>query len=65
MWWTWPAAFETVGVPGPSGELAYHVLDTMSAMDEAISLGQTVAVASTVDPVPGGGRKLGSVRGNP
>ena len=40
------------GRPRASGELAYHVLDTMIAMDEAINLGQTVAVASTVDPVP-------------
>ena len=40
------------GRPRASGELAYHVLDTMIAMDEAINRGQTVAVASTVDPVP-------------
>lgn len=35
-----------------SGELAYHVLDTMIAMDEAMTRGETVTVASTVDPVP-------------
>ncbi len=40
------------GQPIASGELAYHVLDTMIGMDEAMSGGQTVAVTSTVDPVP-------------
>ena len=38
------------GRPIASGELGYHVLDTMIGMDEAMTLGQTVAVTSTVDP---------------
>jgi predicted dehydrogenase len=38
------------GSPLASGELAYHVLDTMIAIDESIQLGQTVVVASTVEP---------------
>jgi len=38
--------------PMASGELAYHVLDAMTAIDEAIATRRTVEVASTVDPVP-------------
>ena len=38
--------------PLASGELAYHVLDTMTAIDEAIATHRTVEVASTVDTVP-------------
>jgi predicted dehydrogenase len=40
------------GTPVASGELGYHVLDTMVAMDESMTSGQTVAVASSVAPVP-------------
>ncbi len=40
------------GRPMASGELAYHVLDAMIGMDEAMTLGQTVSITSTVDPVP-------------
>jgi hypothetical protein len=40
------------GRPLASGELAYHILDTMIAIDDAIKLGQTVDVLSTIDPVP-------------
>jgi hypothetical protein len=35
-----------------SGDLAYHVLDTMTAIDEATTTHRTVEVASTVEPVP-------------
>ncbi|GAA2007390.1 Gfo/Idh/MocA family oxidoreductase [Nakamurella flavida] len=38
--------------PLASGELGYHVLDTLVSIDEAVTSGQTVAVRSTVDPVP-------------
>jgi predicted dehydrogenase len=41
------------GVPErASGDLAYHVLDAMVAIDESISLGRAVNVASTVDVPP-------------
>jgi len=40
------------GRPMASGEVAYHVLDTMIGMDEAMRLGETVPITSTVDPVP-------------
>jgi predicted dehydrogenase len=41
------------GVPErASGELAYHVLDTMLAIDESIDRGQPVAVTSTVEVPP-------------
>lgn len=40
------------GRPMASGELAYHVLDTMIGMDEAMTLGETVTITSTIDPVP-------------
>ena len=42
----------TGGRPLASGALGYHVLDTMIGMDEAISGGRTVAITSSVDPVP-------------
>ncbi|MER5263787.1 Gfo/Idh/MocA family oxidoreductase [Actinosynnema sp. NPDC002837] len=35
-----------------SGELAYHVLDAMLAMEESIALGRAVDVGSTVEPPP-------------
>ena len=41
------------GVPErASGELAYHVLDTMLAIDESLTRGQSVDVGSTVDVPP-------------
>ncbi|MEV4597119.1 Gfo/Idh/MocA family oxidoreductase [Amycolatopsis sp. NPDC049253] len=41
------------GVPErASGELAYHVLDAMLAIDESITRGQSVEVASTVEVPP-------------
>ncbi|MFF4599582.1 Gfo/Idh/MocA family protein [Amycolatopsis sp. NPDC001319] len=41
------------GVPErASGELAYHVLDAMLAIDESITRGQSVEVAGTVDVPP-------------
>ena len=45
-------AARTGGRPLASGELAYHVLDTMVAIDDALSHGHTVAVESRVHPVP-------------
>jgi predicted dehydrogenase len=38
--------------PLASGELGYHVLDTMVAIDDAITEDRTVAVESRVDRVP-------------
>ena len=38
--------------PVASGALAYHVLDTLVAIDEAVASGETVAITSTVGPVP-------------
>jgi hypothetical protein len=35
-----------------SGELAYHVLDAMLAIDESLTRGQPVEVASTVAVPP-------------
>ncbi|MFJ6675504.1 Gfo/Idh/MocA family protein [Actinosynnema sp. NPDC091369] len=35
-----------------SGELAYHVLDAMLAMEESIAAGRSVDVGSTVEPPP-------------
>jgi predicted dehydrogenase len=40
------------GTPVASGELGYHVLDTMVAMEESMGTGQTTAVTSTVAAVP-------------
>jgi predicted dehydrogenase len=38
--------------PLASGALGYHILDTMLAIEEAVTTGHTVDVASSVDPVP-------------
>jgi predicted dehydrogenase len=38
--------------PMASGELGYHVLDTLMAIDEAVATRRTVQVSSTVDPIP-------------
>jgi predicted dehydrogenase len=38
--------------PRASGELAYHVLDVLLAVEESIELGAPVKVASTAPPVP-------------
>jgi predicted dehydrogenase len=38
--------------PLASGELAYHVLDTMIGIDDAIRRGETVEVISSVEPIP-------------
>ena len=40
------------GTPVASGELGYHVLDTMVAMEESMASGQTAAVTSTVAAIP-------------
>lgn len=42
----------TGGTPTASGELAFHVLDTMIAIDESITSGRMIEVASTVEPIP-------------
>jgi hypothetical protein len=41
-----------MGIVEITGELGYHVLDTMVAIDEAITNGHTVPVESRVQPVP-------------
>ena len=38
--------------PLASGALGYHVLDTLTAIDEAVTSGHAVEVTSTVDAVP-------------
>ena len=38
--------------PLASGELAYHVLDTLMAIDEAIATSRTVEINSSVDAIP-------------
>jgi predicted dehydrogenase len=38
--------------PLASGELAYHVLDTLMAIDEAVAAGRTVEISSSVDAIP-------------
>jgi len=38
--------------PRASGELAYHVLDAMLAVEESMEAGRPVAVASDVGPIP-------------
>jgi predicted dehydrogenase len=38
--------------PRASGQLAYHVLDVMLAIEESASTGKPVAIQSTSDPVP-------------
>ena len=45
-------AIRNGGRPLASGELGYHVLDTLMAIDEAVASGRTVTVESTVEPVP-------------
>ena len=45
-------AARTGGKPLASGELGYHVLDTLVAIDDSISTGQMVDVESRVDRVP-------------
>ena len=45
-------AARTGGKPIASGELGYHVLDTLVAIDEAMTEDRTVAVESRIDPVP-------------
>jgi predicted dehydrogenase len=45
-------AARTGGRPLASGELGYHVLDTLVAIDSAIAEDRTVAVESRVDHVP-------------
>lgn len=41
------------GVPHiASGDLGYHVLDTMICVDESVTSGETVAVASTAGEIP-------------
>jgi predicted dehydrogenase len=45
-------AARTGGKPLASGELGYHVLDTLVAIDESISDGRMVDVESRVDRVP-------------
>jgi len=38
--------------PRASGQLAYHVLDVMLAIEESASSGKPVAIQSTSGPVP-------------
>lgn len=45
-------AARTGGRPLASGDLAYHVLDTMVAIDESVRDGQVVEVESRVERVP-------------
>ena len=45
-------AARTGGKPLASGELGFHVLDTLVAIDEAITEDRVVAVDSRVDRVP-------------
>jgi predicted dehydrogenase len=45
-------AARTGGKPLASGELGFHVLDTLVAIDEAITEERVVAVRSRVDRVP-------------
>jgi predicted dehydrogenase len=45
-------AARTGGKPLASGELGFHVLDTLVAIDEALTENRTIAVHSRVDPVP-------------
>jgi predicted dehydrogenase len=42
----------TGGRPLASGELGFHILDTMIAIDTAIQSGQTVEVETSIDPIP-------------
>jgi predicted dehydrogenase len=45
-------AARTGGRPLASGELGYHVLDTLVAIEDAVTQGRTVPVESRVAPVP-------------
>jgi hypothetical protein len=45
-------SIRTGSQPLASGALGYHVLDTLMAIDEAVTSGQTVDITSTVDMVP-------------
>ena len=45
-------AIRTGSAPLASGQLAYHVLDVMSAIDESITTHQSVDVASTTNKIP-------------
>jgi predicted dehydrogenase len=45
-------AARTGGRPLASGDLGYHVLDTLVAIDESVTQGQVVPVESRVDRVP-------------
>jgi predicted dehydrogenase len=45
-------SIRTGSLPLASGELGYHVLDSLLAIDEAVVSGQVVNITSTVDPVP-------------
>ena len=45
-------ASRTGGSPLASGQLGYHVLDTLVAIDEAVSEKRVVPVSSRVDRVP-------------
>jgi hypothetical protein len=38
--------------PRASGQLAFHVLDVLLAIEESAASGQPVPVTSTADPVP-------------
>ena len=46
---TWPARSARAGRTGPKGALAYHVLDAMISIDEAITSQAYVDVESTVE----------------
>jgi predicted dehydrogenase len=45
-------AIRSGGRPIASGALGYHVLDTLVSIDESVTSGRTVDVASTVEAVP-------------
>jgi predicted dehydrogenase len=45
-------AARTGGKPIASGELGYHVLDTLMAIDEAMTKDRTVSIESRIDRVP-------------
>jgi predicted dehydrogenase len=40
------------GHPRASGDVAYHVLDAIIAIDESVRTGRTVDVVSRIDPIP-------------
>ena len=45
-------AARTGGRPLASGDLGYHVLDTLVAIDESVHQGRVVDVESRVEPIP-------------